>query len=490
MPISAPLLLVSILLLISILTSKLSGRFGVPALVIFIGVGIIFGSSGLNWIYLDDYNFAQSLGTIALMYILFTGGLDTRWKKVRPVIWPAISLATLGVLLSAIITGILASYILDLTLLEGMLLGSIIASTDAAAVFLILRSQNVGFKYKLKELMEFESGTNDPMAIFLTIGFIYMITLPDFNFGSMVILFIKQMGIGLLGGFVFGKLIIWIINKVNLDYDGLYPVLLFVLVPLIFASVDLMGGSGFMAMYVSGLTLGNAKFIHRTSVVSFFDGLSWLMQIIVFLTLGLLAFPDQIVKVTLSGILVTAVLIFLARPISVFISLLFNKLRFKAKLMISWTGLRGAVPIIMAIFPFVYGIEKAELIFSVVFFVVVISVLIQGTTIPMVARWLHVDTPVVEKTKFPLHFESSMDTKSALKEIKIEEGDVSIGKKIVDIKLPDEALIVLINRESNFVVPRGTTEIMVHDKLLVLAKKEMIPVLRRLFKENLNILDT
>lgn len=490
MPISAPLLLVSILLLISILTSKLSGKFGVPALVVFIGVGIIFGSSGLNWIYLDDYHFAQSLGSVALMYILFTGGLDTRWKKVRPVMWAALSLATLGVLLSAIITGVLASYILGITLLEGMLLGSIIASTDAAAVFLILRSQNVGFKYKLKELMEFESGTNDPMAIFLTIGFIYMITVPDFNIGSMLVLFIQQMGIGLLGGFMFGKLIIWVINKVNLDYDGLYPVLLLVLVPLIFSSVDLMGGSGFMAMYVSGLILGNSKFIHRTSVVSFFDGLSWLMQIIVFLTLGLLAFPDQIVTVILPGVLITAVLILLARPISVFISLLFNKLRFNAKLMISWTGLRGAVPIIMAIFPFVYGVEKAELIFSVVFFVVVISVLIQGTTIPVVARWLHVDTPIVEKTKFPLHFEPSMDTKSALKEIKIEEGDVSIGKKIVDIKLPDDALIVLINREGNFVVPRGTTEILVHDKLLVLAKKEMIPVLRRLFKENLNILNT
>lgn len=490
MTISLYLLIAAILLLVSIMTSKLSGRFGVPALVIFIGIGIIFGSSGLNWIYLDDYMFAQSLGTIALIYILFTGGLDTRWKKVRPVLWTAVSLSTIGVLASALITGIFAAYILNFSLLEGLLLGGIISSTDAAAVFLILRSKNVGFKYKLREIMEFESGTNDPMAIFLTIGFIQMLVLPEFRFPQLVLLFIMQMGIGLFGGILLGNMLIWIVNKINLDYDGLYPVLMIALAPLIFALIDLAGGSGFLAIYVAGLILGNSKFIHRASVVSFFDGFSWLMQIIVFLTLGLIAFPDQILNVAGPALIITAVLVLLARPISVMLSLLFSSLRFRAKLMISWTGLRGAVPIIMAILPFVYGLENAELIFSVVFFTVVVSVLIQGSTIPVMAKLLHVDSPIRKKTRFPLAFEPSIDTKSALKEIVIESGDVAVGKKVVEFKFPEDALIVIINREGNFIVPGGTTEIQVNDKLLVLAKKEMIPLIRRMMKEDLNFLNT
>lgn len=482
MTISIYLFTGALLLLISIFSSKLSSRFGVPALLIFLAVGMTFGSDGLNLIYFDDHQLARSLGIIALTYILFSGGLDTRWKKVRPIVFPGISLATIGVLVSALIVGLFASWILDFSLLEGVLLGAIISSTDAAAVFSVLRSKAIGFKYRLKELMEFESGTNDPMAIFLTIGFIQMLVLPDFSWGSLLVLFVQQMLIGLVSGYLFGRVITWIINHINLEYDGLYPVLTLGLVPLIYAATDLMSGSGFLAVYLAGLVLGNSSFIHRRSLVSFFDGLGWLMQIAMFLTLGLLVFPNEIIAVSRAGLLIALVLILLARPVSVFISLMFTRFKPRAKLMVSWTGLRGAVPIIMATFPLGAGLQNAELIFSIVFFVVVTSVLIQGTTIPLVARLLHVDSPIIPKTRFPIEFEPSIDTKSALKEIEVAETDPAAGKQIVELGFPEKALIVIINREGTFLVPRGTTELQAHDKLLVLAQKQMMSTIREIIK--------
>ncbi|MEX2478691.1 MAG: potassium/proton antiporter [Gracilimonas sp.] len=484
MTISLYLLTGALILLIGIFSSKLGSRWGIPALLIFLGVGMVFGSDGLNLIYFDDYELAQSLGIIALIFILFSGGLDTRWKKIRPIIAPGISLSTLGVLISASVVGGFAVWLLNFSILEGILLGAIVSSTDAAAVFSVLRSKALGFKYRLKELMEFESGTNDPMAIFLALGVIQWLTLPDFAIPDMLILFLMQISIGLAAGYLFGRLITWLINNINLEYDGLYPVLTLSLVPLIYAATDLMGGSGFLAVYLAGLVLGNSNFIHQRSLMNFFDGLGWMMQITMFITLGLLVFPNQILDIWVEGLIIAVVLIILARPISVFISLMFSNQKARGKLMISWTGLRGAVPIIMATFPLVAGIENAELIFSIVFFVVVTSVLIQGPTIPWIARKLHVDSPVISKTKFPVEFEPSVDTKSAMKELELEEGDPIIGKQVIDLKFPDNSLIVIINREGKFLVPRGTTEIKVGDKLLILAQKEDLLEIRKIIKGN------
>lgn len=482
MSVSVYLLTVAVLLLVSILTSKFSAKIGFPALLIFLGVGIFFGSDGINLIYFDNYELAQSIGIIALVYILFSGGLDTRWKKVLPILRQGIALSSIGVLISAGIVGVFAYFLLDFSVLESLLLGSIISSTDAAAVFSVLRSKSLGFKYRLKEIMEFESGTNDPMAIFLTVGLIELILMPELPISSLLILFLKQLVIGFIVGYALGKAIIWLINNINLDYDGLYPVLTLALVPLVYSITDLLGGSGFLAVYIAGLILGNSNFIHQKSLMNFFDGISWLMQITMFLTLGLLVFPKEILAISLEGILISLVLIILARPISVFVSLIFSKLKVRAKLMISWTGLRGAVPIIMATFPLVAGVPNSELLFSIVFFVVVTSVLIQAPTIPLVAKWLHVDSPVKAKTKFPIEFEPSVDTKSALKEIELEENDPSIGKQIVELNLPEDVLIVIINRKGGFIVSRGTTRLEVEDKLLVLAKKEMISMIRDLLK--------
>ncbi|MEX0769658.1 MAG: potassium/proton antiporter [Balneolaceae bacterium] len=483
MTISIILLTSATLILISVYSSKLSMRYGIPALLIFLAVGMIFGSDGLNVVHFADYELAQSLGIIALIYILFSGGLDTKWDKIRPIVVPGILLSTIGVLVSSLIVGYFASLILRVSLLEGILLGAIISSTDAAAVFSVLRSKSIGFKHQLRELMEFESGTNDPMAIFLTIGMIQYITLPDMTWFSFVMLFVKQMSIGLFVGYLLGKAITWLINHANLAYDGLYPVLALSFVPLIYAGTDLLGGSGFLAVYLAGLVMGNSTFIHQRSLMNFFDGVGWLMQIAMFLTLGLLVFPSKIITVASSGLLIALALILLGRPLSIFLSLISTGIPFKAKSMVAWVGLRGAVPIILATFPLVAGLEQAELFFSVVFFVVVTSVLIQGPTIPLVARWLGVDSPVREKTRYPIELEPSVDTKAALKEIEITEEDYAFGKQILELGLPDNVLITLINRDGKFMVPRGNTVIENNDKLLILSDKKDVAEIQRLLKE-------
>lgn len=488
MALSFFLLTASVLVLISIFSSKLSLRFGVPTLLIFLGLGMVVGSDGLNIIYFNDYNMAQSVGIVALIYILFDGGLNTHWRKVKHVLGPSVLLATVGVVITAIIVGVASSVILGISLAEGMLLGAIVSSTDAAAVFSILRTKSVGLKHQLKELIEFESATNDPMAIFLTIGIIEFLNTPEMAWGSLLLLFVMQMSLGLLAGYFFGRVFSWIINHANLDYDGLYSVMAFAFVPLVYSLTDLLGGSGFLAVYITGLVMGNTIFVFKRSLASFFDGVGWLMQICVFLVLGLLVFPSQIGEIALEAMLITIVLIVLARPVSVFLGTMFTKLHVRAKLMISWVGLRGAVPIIMATFPLVYGIELAETFFTIVFFIVVISVIIQGTTIPAAARLLNVDMPVKERTRYPIELEPSVDTRAALKEVEIKKGDYSIGKQILNLGLPEKVLVTIIKRDDKFLVPKGTTEIIENDKLLILSNKKEVTEIRRILKEGAHLL--
>lgn len=477
------LLIGAALLLISIFSSKLSLKYGVPALLIFLGIGMIAGSDGLNIVYFEDYRLAQSLGIIALIYILFSGGLDTKWSRVKPIVVPGILLSTLGVLVSAVVVGWFASLVLNVSLIEGILLGAIISSTDAAAVFGVLRARAVGFKYRLRELIEFESGTNDPMAIFLTIGLLTWLTSSSMTGWDFVLLFFQQMLIGLVAGYLFGKLITYITNKANLGYDGLYPVLALSFVPLVYAVTDLLNGSGFLAVYLAGLVMGNSVFVHQKSLMNFFDGIGWLMQICMFLVLGLLVFPREIMLIAPQGLIIALVLIFIARPASVFISTPFQKMKLRSRLMVSWVGLRGAVPIIMATFPLVYGMEHAELFFSIVFFVVVTSVLIQGTSIGWVAGKLKVNLPAKDPVRYPIEMDSSVDTKAALKEVKISAGDFAVGQQVHELGLPENVLITLINRQGKFLFPKGMTEIVAGDKLLILTDKASVDELSRILKE-------
>ena len=386
LPIDEVLFLAAILLLGSILASKTSGRVGVPSLLLFLGVGMLVGSDGLGWIYFDDPRQAQFIGNVGLVFILFSGGLDTRWDSIRPVVWHGVTLSTLGVAITAAAVGICAPFFTPLTWKEGLLLGAIISSTDAPAVFTILRSKGVGLRGSMRPLLELESGSNDPMAYLLATAMLQLFApggQGDANsYWALAGMFVQQMAIGALAGWAMGVLITKLVNRVTLDFDGLYPVLLLALVLLTFAGTQLLGGNGFLAVYLAGIVLGNRNFVHKNSLVRFYDGQAWLAQIVIFLVLGLLVFPKQLVPVMVPGLLISAVLIFLARPLAVLICLAPFKYTWAKRVMISWVGLRGAVPIVLATYPMVMGLESASYIFNIVFFIALTSVAVQGTTLP------------------------------------------------------------------------------------------------------------
>lgn len=387
------LLISSLLLLLSILAWKVSNRLGIPALVLFLGIGMLAGSDGPGGIYFDNAEVAQSVGVIALAFILFAGGLETEWKVVRPALGGALSLSTIGVLLTAIVVAIFALFILHFSFLEGLLLGAIISATDAAAVFSVLGAKNLRLSGKLLPLLELESGTNDPMAVFLTLGITRLLTDPHESIWSTLLLFVQQMGIGAIVGLLAGWGSIWLIRRLKLEVAALYSVLTIALALLSYGLTATLGGSGFLAVYLMGLLIGNSSIQRVSRLARFHDAISWLMQIAMFLLLGLLVFPSHLPSVIGSGLLITAVAIFLARPISVLLSLLPVQMTLNEKLFTSWVGLRGAVPIVLATFPLLAGLPKASYIFDLVFFVVLASVLLQGASAPFVARWLGVILP-------------------------------------------------------------------------------------------------
>ena len=464
------LLLGSLLLFLSIISSKTSFKLGIPTLILFLVVGMLAGSDGPGGIFFDDYEIAQLLGVVALNFILFSGGMDTKWESIKPVLWQGVSLATLGVLITAFAVGIFTSYLLGYSLLEGMLLGAIVSSTDAAAVFSILRSRSVGLKGNLRPVLELESGSNDPMAYFLTVSLIYLITEPDASVVSLIPKFFRGMVLGGILGYAFGKAMTWIINQIKLDIDGLYPVLILSMVFFTFSFTDFVGGNGFLAVYISAVILGNSSFLHKKSLIRFYDGQAWLMQIVMFITLGLVVFPHEIVPLLGSGVLIALFLIFIGRPAAVLISLIFFRdLNIRKKLFLSWVGLRGAVPIIFATYPMLAGVAVAKDIFNLVFFISVSSVLLQGTTLPMVAKWLHVSVPEKIKRKFPLDLELKDNFKSELIELDIPATSSAVGKAVMNLALPKKALIVLIHRDGKYITASGDTEIMPQDHLLVMA---------------------
>jgi cell volume regulation protein A len=465
----------SILLLLSILASKASSRVGVPALLLFLVIGMLAGSEGPGGIYFDDPSLAQSIGVVSLALILFAGGLDTNWQSVRPVLWHGFALSTVGVLITTFLVGLFATRILSLSLLEGLLLGAIVSSTDAAAVFGILRARGVGLKGYLTPLIELESGTNDPIAVFLTVSLISLLVNPNVSVFDLVPAFVLQMVLGAVLGTIMGRGMVIVMNRLRLEYEGLYPVLSLSLVLLTYSATTAVGGNGFLAVYLAGLVMGNNDFIHKSSLRRFHDGLAWLMQITMFLTLGLLVFPSRLLSVIDAGLLIAAFLILVARPASVFTTLLFSRLDAREKALVSWVGLRGAVPIILATFPLLAGLPIADLFFNLVFFVVLTSVILQGPTIPLIARWLGVDAPATARSKPPLELVPVSDSmNSELVELEIAPDSTVAGKQIVDLHLPPDALILLINRNNEFIVPRGGTILQAGDRLLVLADKEAL----------------
>ncbi|WP_372744479.1 potassium/proton antiporter [Lutibacter sp.] len=463
------LLVGSLLLFISVIAGKTSYKFGVPTLILFLAIGMLAGSDGIGGIHFDDPKIAQLIGIISLNFILFSGGLDTNWNSIKPVLKEGLVLSTLGVLLTALSLGTFVYYITDFTIYESMLLGSIVSSTDAAAVFSILRSKSLALKTNLRPTLELESGSNDPMAYVLTIAFLTLVINQDKSIYSIIPLFFQQMILGGIAGFGFGVLSKFIINKIKLDFEGLYPVLSIALMFITFSATDFIGGNGFLAIYICAVYLGNQDLIHKKTILKMFDGLAWLMQIVLFLTLGLLVFPSQIVPYIGVGLLISLFLILVARPVSVLLSLLFFKMKLRRRLYISWVGLRGAVPIVFATYPLLAGIDKANMIFNIVFFISVTSILIQGTTLSIFAKLLKVALPekvkkVTEIDKFLLDM-----PKSSLQEFDILPNFFSVNKRIVDLNFPKSAFIVMIKRNNEYIRPGGTTEIKVNDTLMVLA---------------------
>jgi cell volume regulation protein A len=430
---------------------------------------MLAGSEGLGGIHFDDSQLAQTLGVIALNFILFSGGLDTRMESIRPVIWRGVTLSTVGVLFTAAIVGISVHLITDFSLLEGLLLGSIVSSTDAAAVFSILRSRQIGLKGYIRPTLELESGSNDPMAYILTINLTFLLLHGDASWSILLLKFLQQMIIGGLMGYFLGRIMVIVLNNIKLDTEGLYPVLLMAFTFFTYSFTDFLGGTGFLAVYLSALVLGNRNFIHKKSLLKFYDGLAWLMQIIMFLTLGLLVYPSKIVPIVGIGILVSLILIFIARPVGVFISLAFFKVQRREKIFISWVGLRGAVPIVFATYPLLAKIDKADMIFHLVFFISVTSVLIQGSTLPLVARWLNVIVSARAKRKSVLDLELSDTIKSELMEIILPGNSTIVGKSIVQLEFPKSASIVLLKRNKKYIQPAGSTILEEGDMLVVLA---------------------
>lgn len=466
------LLVGALLLLISIVAGKTSYKFGVPTLLLFLAIGVLAGSEGLGGIHFDNPKAAQFIGIVSLNFILFSGGLDTNWTAVKPVLKQGIALSTLGVLLTALSVGVFVWWVTDFTIFESLLLGSIISSTDAAAVFSILRSKSLALKSNLRPTLELESGSNDPMAYVLTIAFLSLVVNQDQSLWSIIPLFLKQMILGAAAGFGFGKLSMYIINKIKLDFEGLYPVLVIALMFITFSTTDALGGNGFLAIYIAAVYLGNQDIIHKNTIFKMYDGLAWLMQIVLFLTLGLLVFPSQIIPYAGIGLLISIFLILVARPIGVFISLLFFRMKARRKAYISWVGLRGAVPIVFATYPLIANIEKAPAIFNIVFFISVTSVLIQGTTLSVVARLLKVSLPEKMKKKTELDKLLMELPKSVLQEFGVESGSSIADKRIVDLHLPKSTFIVMIKRDNKYIRPGGSTKIAVDDILMVLGDSE------------------
>ncbi|MFN8256175.1 MAG: potassium/proton antiporter [Bacteroidales bacterium] len=466
------LLVGSILLFISLIAGKTSIKFGVPILILFLGIGMLAGSDGIGGIYFDNPKTAQFIGIVALNFILFSGGLDTGWQTVKPVLWQGIALSTLGVLLTAGTVGIFVWLITDFSIYEGLLLGSIVSSTDSAAVFSILRSRSIALKANLRPMLELESGSNDPMAYILTIVFTGLVINKDSTLISILPLFFRQLILGAIAGIVIGKIGSIIINRIKLDYEGLYIVLVIAIMFFSFSATDFIGGNGLLSLYISAVYIGNQELIHKKKILKSFDSFAWLMQIILFLTLGLLVFPRQIIPVIGIGLIISVFLIVVARPVSVFISLLPFKIQNRSRLFISWVGLRGAVPIVFAIYPLLAGVEKANMIFNIVFFISITSVLIQGTTLPLVAKWLHLSLPEKLKPRTQTDIVLNDGIMSSLTEIIIPDNCAIIGKQIVQLGLPKTTLISFINRNNKYITPNGSTTILSEDKLYILSENK------------------
>lgn len=467
------ILLAAVLLVLGILSSKLSARLGLPLLVMFLIVGMLAGEDGLGGIYFDNAQIAHSLGSLALAIILFDGGLQTPITSIKQVWKPASVLATFGVLITTIITGVSAAYILNTSLLYGLLIGAIVGSTDAAAVFSLLRTAGIHINTRLKSTLEIESATNDPMAIFLTVGLLEIMTNQIEPGSGLIMLFVQQMGVGSLVGLVCGWLSIRIINNINLTTSGLYPVMVAALGLLSFGISANLGGSGFLAIFITGVVIGNSRFVFQRSTFLFHDGLAWLGQINMFVILGLLITPSSLLDVWFEGLLIAIVLTLIARPLAIFPILKLFGFNKRESALVSWVGLRGSVPIILAIYPLMYGLPNANLIFNVVFFVVLISATVQGSTLPLAARKLGLTIPPPPTPAATLEITTLGESETEIVQYQLGEDSRAAGRRLSQMALPDGCVVAMISRGTKVIPPRGSTLLLAGDHLFIMMAPNM-----------------
>lgn len=471
------LMIFSILLFVSIIVSKTGYRFGLPALLLFLIVGMLFGSDGLG-LQFNNVRDAQFIGMIALSIILFSGGMDTKYNEIKPIMAQGIILSTLGVVLTTLFTGLFIFWVgksfnsaLTMSLTTALLLAATMSSTDSASVFNILRSHKMNLKHNLRPMLELESGSNDPMAYMLTIVLIQFIQSSDLGAWEIISSFLVQFIVGAAAGFLFGKATVYIINKISLQNPSLYSIMLLSLVFFIFTMTDLIHGNGYLAVYIAGIIVGNARITNKREIATFMDGMTWLFQIIMFLVLGLLVNPHEMLDIALVASLVGVFMILFARPLSVWLCLLpFKNMTARSRHFISWVGLRGAVPIIFATYPVVANIEGANVIFNVVFFITIMSLIVQGSTIPWIARRLKLASKLKkEGNDFGVELPEEIDTD--LKDIVLNEEMLINGNTLKEIELPEGTLVMLVKRGNDFLIPNGSLELESGDKLLLMRKK-------------------
>lgn len=471
----------SILLVLSVLASRISTTFGVPVLLVFLAIGMLAGSEGPGRIEFYDYSLAFAVGSICLALIMFDGGLRTPWQSVRPVLKLGISLSFVGTVVTGLVTGVFAHYVLNLEWIEAMILGAIVSSTDAAAVFSTLRAQSLSLRGNLKQTLEFEAGSNDPVAIFLTIGMLMLAASVGENaFFVFSKLLVMQGGLGLLGGWLGGIGTRWLVNNIGIEYEGLYGVLIFGLVVAIFSATASLGGSGFLAVYVTGIYLGKYDLLHKGSITRFFDGIAWIAQILVFLTLGLLVYPSHLLSVWKEGLLLALFMMMVARPFSVLVAAPGKALNKGERLFVSWVGLRGAAPVILATLPWSVEFPKAEYFFNLVFFVVLISVMVQGVSIPWLARKAGVSEPLRENGASELSA-GFLPSGFINVEILVGAGVPAENRRIVEISLPPGVLLTSLERQDRYLVPRGDTVFQAGDRIWALARPSNIDALIKIF---------
>lgn len=479
------ILVTGLLLLLGIISSKVSTRLGMPVLVLFLAIGMLAGSEGFGRLDFEDYRLAHAIGTIALAIILFDGGLGTSLGAIRIAWKPSVLLATLGVAITTAITGLAASWILGISILEGLLLGSIVGSTDASAVFSILRGGGVGLPKRIASVLEVESASNDPMAIFLTIGCIELL-LGNVALGPGLLgLFASQMLVGTALGLLGGYGTVWVVNRIELGASGLYPVLVSACCFLTYGAAVQLGGSGFLAVYLAGVVIGNKQVMLQQGIRRFHDALAWLSQIIMFVTLGLLSFPSRLLDQGGKAILICLVLMFVARPVAVFVSTLGFRFNFKELAFLSWVGLKGAVPITLATFPLMFATAEkpmhAGLIFDIVFFIVVLSAIVQGTSLAPVARWLGLERPPEPEPPVTLEISSLRNVDGKVVDYTVVHESKASGRLVKELALPTGVVIAMIVRGQKVIPPEGNTAIHPGDHVMLVLRNGTEPFVEQVF---------